>query len=120
MTFKSGHETSELVQEYLRFKWKRAGSSEMVHQLGQQLAPALRSRIDVLGSDGEKLLDVAPASVMHKLEELEQQAAVEDSGMLEQATRASDRAEAAGELGRQPYSQPGKRTSQRASRRPVR
>jgi DNA polymerase/3'-5' exonuclease PolX len=115
MTFKSGHETSELVQEYLRCKWKRAGSSGMVHQLGQQLGPALRSRIDVLGTDGEKLLDVAPALVMHKLEELEQQAAVEDSGMLERATRGSGRAEAAGELG-QPYSQPGKR----ASRRPVR
>ena len=120
MTFKSGRGTSELVQEYLRFKWKRAGSSGMVHQLGQQLAPALRSRIDVLGTDGEKLLDVAPASVMHKLEELEQQAALEDSGMVERATRKRDRAEAAGESGGQPYSRPGKRTSQRASRRLVR
>jgi hypothetical protein len=37
-----------------------------------------------------QLLSVAPASVMHKLEELEQQAAREDSGVLEKATRSTN------------------------------
>jgi hypothetical protein len=65
----------------------------MAKMIGQHLGLSLLSRIDVLGIDCAQLLKVAPASVMQKLEELEQQAALEDSGMLEQASprRGPDR-----------------------------
>jgi hypothetical protein len=65
----------------------------MAKMFGQHLGLSLLSRIDVLGIDCAKLLKVAPASVMQKLAELEQQAALEDSGMLEQASprRGPDR-----------------------------
>src|SRR4051812_29932009 len=88
MMDESGQAVGELVQEYVRLKWKRAGPPVRARTIGQHLGPALRSRIDVLGTDGEQLLEVRPSAVMQKIEELEQQAALEDRGVLEQASRA--------------------------------
>src|SRR5215208_3207053 len=88
MTDESGQAVGELVQEYVRLKWKRAGPPVRARTIGQHLGQALRSRIDVLGTDGEQLLEVRPSAVMQKIEELEQQAALEDRGVLEQASRA--------------------------------
>lgn len=88
MMDESGQAVGELVQEYVRLKWKRAGPPVRVRTIGQHLGPALRCRIDVLGTDGEQLLEVRPSAVMQKIEELEQQAALEDRGVLEQASRA--------------------------------
>src|SRR5829696_1078225 len=87
MTDESGQAVGELVQE-VRLKWKRAGPPVRARTIGQHLGPALRSRIDVLGTDGEQLLEVRPSAVMQRIEELEQQAALEDRGVLEQASRA--------------------------------
>src|SRR4051794_23582498 len=88
MMDESGQAVGELVQEYVRLKWKRAGPPVRASTIGQHLGPALRSRIDVLGTDGEQLLEVAPSAVMKKIEELEQQAVLDDRGVLEQASRA--------------------------------
>ena len=88
MADESRQAMGELVQEYIRVKWKRAGPPVRARTIGQHLGPALRSRIDVLGTDGEHLLEVRPSAVMQKIEELEQQAALEDRGVLERALRA--------------------------------
>jgi hypothetical protein len=90
MTDKILQPTGELIQEYVRSKWQRVGPLQTSHMREQELGPALRSRIDVLGTDSMQLLSVAPGAVMDKLDELEQQAALEDSGMLEKATRSAD------------------------------
>ena len=90
MADESGQAMGELVQEYVRLKWKRAGPPVRARTIGQHLGPALRSRIDVLGTDGEQLLEVAPALVMQELENLERKAALEDNGMLEHASRSLD------------------------------
>src|SRR5215207_7665447 len=58
MMDESGQAVGELVQEYVRLKWKRAGPPVRARTIGQHLGPALRSRIDVLGTDGEQLLEV--------------------------------------------------------------
>jgi hypothetical protein len=82
LTSERSEQKGELVQEYVRTKWSRAGSADRAEAIGQRLGSALRSRIDALGTDGEKLLEVVPASIIQKLEELERQAAIEDQGML--------------------------------------
>ena len=103
MTLESEGATGELVQKYIRLRWSRASSREMAQAVGQQLDPALRSRIDVLGTDAEELLNVAPDSVIQKLETLEDQAALEDGGMIEQAHRSFGGVKSQSKPGRHPY-----------------
>jgi hypothetical protein len=79
----------ELVQAYVRIKWRRGGSADGAEEIGQRLGLALRSRIDALGTDGDQLLEVLPTSIMQKLEELERQAALEDQGMSKLASERS-------------------------------
>ena len=102
MTDKSVQITGNVVQEYVRFKWERTASPKRVQEIAQELDPDLRSRIDVLGIDSMQLLNVEPDSVMHMLQELERQAALEDSGMLEKASRSADET-AVRKLGRHPW-----------------
>jgi hypothetical protein len=107
MTHKSVQTTGEFVQEYVRCKWERAVSPERVQETGNELDPALRSRIDVLGLDSMQLLNIAPALVMPKLEELEHHAALEDSGMF-QKIQSTD-ATALRKVGRQPLASKGRK-----------
>ena len=93
LTSERREQKGELIQEYVRTKWSRAGSADRAEALGQRLGSALRSRIDALGTDGEKLLEVVPASIIQKLEELERQAALEDQGMLKRASERYPSAE---------------------------
>ena len=114
MTHKSAQTTGELVQEYVRSKAERASSPERVQEVGQDLGRALRFRIDVLGVDSMQLLNIAPASVLHKLEELEEQADLEDRNMLARATRPADDT-AVTKLGEQSWApRPRKRALHRA------
>ena len=107
----------ELVQEYVRSKWERTGSPEKIEPVGQELGPALRSRIDVLGTDSLQLLTIAPDAVLQKLEDLEHSATLEDLGMIEKATRSADRT-VARSVGRSPLaSKKRKRTSHPDTRR---
>src|SRR5215203_4399707 len=101
MMDESGQAVGELVQEYVRLKWKRAGPPVRARTIGQHLGPALRSRIDVLGTDGEQLLEVRPSAVMQRIEGEIQQEDILYPGM-EQA-RAVPPAKRAGELGREAH-----------------
>jgi hypothetical protein len=103
MTLDSGEATGELVQKYIRLRWNRASSREVAQAVGQQLEPALRSRIDVLGTDAEELLNVAADSVIQKLQILEEQAALEDRGIIEQANRSSGGSKSQRKPVRHPY-----------------
>ena len=103
MTLEGGEATGELVQKYIRLRWGRASSREVAEAVGQQLDPALRSRIDVLGTDAEELLNVAANSVIQKLQRLEEQAALEDRGIIEQANRSSGGEKSKSKPVRHPY-----------------
>jgi hypothetical protein len=94
LTSERSEQKGELVQEYVRTKWSMAGSADKAEAIGHRLGSALRSRIDALGTDGEKLLQVVPASIIQKLEELERQAAIEDQGMLKRVCERYPGAEA--------------------------
>lgn len=98
----TGDKIHRVILEYVRSKWERTASPKRVQEIAQELGPDLRSRIDVLGIDSMQLLNVEFGSVMHKLHELEQQAATEDSGMLEKATRSADETEVR-RLGQRPW-----------------
>jgi len=118
MTDEEGQPLGELVQEYVRLKGTRGCPPERANSIGQDLGRALRSRIDVLGIDGERLLDVAQSEVLQNLEELEKQAALEDSGMLEQASRSRLNTETTWRSERKPAFASGPRNQ--ASRRRIR
>ncbi len=113
MTLESEGATGELVQKYIRLRWSRASSREMAQAAGQQLDPALRSRIDALGTDAEELLNVAPDSVIQKLQGLEEQAALEDRGVIEQANRSAGGRKSQSKPGMHPYARRRKQAFQR-------
>jgi hypothetical protein len=93
----SRNESGLMIQDYVRAKWGRAGITLSAEELGRQLDPALRKRIDLLGVDDEKLLAVKPEDVFRRMEELEHDALREDSGVSEHkkvfvtSTRPSNR-----------------------------
>src|SRR5215204_31636 len=91
MMDESGQAVGELVQEYVR---REQDPRVRARTIGQHLGLALRSRIDVLGTDGEQLLEVRPSAVMQRIEELEQQAALEDRGVRGRASGAGLSAQA--------------------------
>ena len=68
-----------LIQDYVRAKWGRGGSTLTADELGRKLDPTLRERIDLLGVDDEKLLAVPPQDVISRIEGLERDALREDS-----------------------------------------
>jgi hypothetical protein len=87
MTELGTRSVGEVVQTYVRAKWKRPGTQMSAQESARHLDPDLRARIDLLGTDDERLLEVPPESVVAKIEELEQEAALEDAGMMERASQ---------------------------------
>lgn len=81
------HEVGRLVQDYVRAKWRRPGTIGPADDVGQGLDPALRERIDLLGTDDERLLLVRPEEVIGCLTELEHEAWLEDVGAGESVKR---------------------------------
>lgn len=83
----SSAEMNELIDAYARAKWGAPPDSDAVARLGAQLEPALKQRLDVLGSDGERLLEAGPDGILDRLAELEEEAFLEDAA----ADPAADR-----------------------------
>jgi hypothetical protein len=118
-------EIGALMQDYLRARWGRTPDKEAAEELGGRLDRALRNRLDVLGADAERLLDIEPARMMTELEALEREAALEDADAESAARRTQ--AQETGKSRTKPQGrgqpapsrgqrQPGRRRSQRGQR----
>jgi len=79
--------TGRLVQKYVRAKSGRGDLKSAADEIGRSLDPVLRSRVDFLGVDDERLLEVEAEAVMATIEELERNALLEDAGVIERAVR---------------------------------
>jgi hypothetical protein len=75
----NGKDFGPIIQDYVRAKWGRGDKTLTAEELGRKLDPALRERIDLLGVDDEKLLNVKPEDVIGRIEALERDALREDS-----------------------------------------
>lgn len=113
-------EIGALMQDYLRARWGRTPDKEAAEELGARLERTLRNRLDMLGADAERLLDIEPARVMAELEALEREAALEDAG-AEPAARRTQGQEA-GKARTRPrgHGQPAAQGKQRQQSRNVR
>lgn len=67
-----------LVQDYVRAKWRDPREGFNPETIGRRLPAELKERIDELGLDDQLLLEVEPARVMERLEELETEILNED------------------------------------------
>lgn len=76
-----------MIQAYLRAHWSDDPDEAAMARSGEGLEPRLRDRIDILGLDGERLLDVGAEAVLVELEKLEQAAAREDALVAPAADR---------------------------------
>ncbi|MBN2702294.1 MAG: hypothetical protein ACPW60_14015 [Methylohalobius sp. ZOD2] len=112
MSKRKAERIGALIQSYVRAKWGCLPDDGAGTDLSLALGPELRDRIDILGLDGERLLDVAPAAVLAELELLEREAAREDA--LTAATVA--RAQQVGKHHK--LKNPGRRDSRLRSGRP--
>lgn len=83
----------ELIQTYARAKWGLRPDQAGAARAAALLQPQLRERIDVLGSDGVQLLDIAPARVLERLAALEREASLEDARAQAAAARHREREE---------------------------
>lgn len=81
------------IQEYARSKQGGGAGTEGAPFGGAGIDPALRDRVDMLGIDCERLLEVPPERALGQLEALEREAEREDA----QAKRLADRVRAAEE-----------------------
>jgi len=78
-----------LIQAYLRSRWGDEHEASEVGRMAAAIEPELKDRVDILGLDGEALLEVQAEAVLAKLEALERAAALEDgrvSGALQRHT----------------------------------
>ncbi|MEC5383810.1 hypothetical protein VSX64_24075 [Aurantimonas sp. C2-6-R+9] len=75
----------EAIQNHIRKRWQLP--TQWPDTPDTLLAPDLRERIALLGIDDRQLIDVSPNDVVHKLEELERAAALEDAGDPETLAR---------------------------------
>jgi hypothetical protein len=82
-----------LVQAYAyaRFYGPRGEGGAEAH--GESLDPILKERVDALGFDLKRLLDVPPEKVLARLVALEREAQLEDAGVRPQAAAARGREE---------------------------
>jgi len=71
-------EIGAIVQAYARAKWRGEHDPTKSAAIGAQLDPELRNRVDMLGFDAEKLLDLDPGEVLARIEALEREALLED------------------------------------------
>lgn len=77
----------ELIHAYARARWSGEPHKDAADALGARLGRDLRNRIDVLGLDAERLLTATPAEALSRLEALEREAMLEDSGANARAAK---------------------------------
>jgi hypothetical protein len=75
----SQHHIGQLVHAYAQAKWGKNPDKDEAVRIGAQLGREIKDRLDVLGADGECLLNAGPEGVMAKLRALESEALREDS-----------------------------------------
>lgn len=101
-----------MIQAYVRTRWGDATDVALVARSEAGLEPELRNRIDILGFDAERLLNVDAAAVLIELEKLEQAAAREDARVAAAANRIRAREvndqDAASPARRDPGMHPGR------------
>lgn len=88
MSLMEDHALGDLIHAYTRARWRGDGQKQDADDLGARLGRSLRDRIDVLGLDAERLLTAAPAEALSRLEALEQEAMLEDSGANARAAKS--------------------------------
>jgi hypothetical protein len=101
MPLLDGNTLGDLIHAYARARW--GGGGESADDIGVRLGRDLRHRIDVLGSDAERLLTADPADVLTRLEALEKEAMLEDASASSRAVKVHARGEvSAGDPGKAP------------------
>lgn len=68
------------IQAYVRARWDKSASRADAQAPVCQIDRKLQARIDALGFDAERLLDVPTEDTMSALETLEHEALMEDAG----------------------------------------
>ena len=91
MTTPDEQKTGALVQAYVKAKLGNAPNETEADNLAVSLDPQLKERVDILGFEGETLLNVAADEVLSMLARLENQAAREDARVHKTATRVQAR-----------------------------
>jgi hypothetical protein len=87
MPLLDGNTIGDLIHAYARARWGGGVNGESADDLGSRLGRDLRYRIDVLGSDAERLLNSNPADALARLEALEKEAMLEDAGVTSRAVK---------------------------------
>jgi hypothetical protein len=93
MPLPDGNTIGDLIHAYARARWGGNVNGESADDLGSRLGRDLRHRIDVLGSDAERLLNSNPADALARLEALEKEAMLEDAGVTSRAVKVHARGE---------------------------
>jgi hypothetical protein len=83
----------DLIHAYARARWGSDAGEDSADDLGVRLGRDLRHRIDVLGSDAERLLTADPADALTRLEALEKEAMLEDASASSRAANVHARGE---------------------------
>ena len=84
----------DLIHAYARARWGGDAGKESADDIGVRLGRDLRRRIDMLGSDAERLLTADPADALTRLEALEREAMLEDANATSRAAKVHARGEA--------------------------
>lgn len=74
-------ETGAVIQAYIRARMEGLATDTVRDEAAETLPGSLLERIDALGVDQERLLDVPPGNVTAMLEALEREAELEDAGI---------------------------------------
>jgi hypothetical protein len=93
MPLLDGNTLGDLIHAYARARWGGNADRESADDLGARLGRDLRHRIDVLGSDAERLLTADPADALTRLEALEREAMLEDASATSRAAKVHARGE---------------------------
>jgi hypothetical protein len=93
MPLLDGNTIGDLIHAYARARWGGDANAESADDLGLRLGRDLRHRIDVLGSDAERLLNADPADALTRLEALEKEAMLEDASATSRAVKVHARGE---------------------------
>jgi len=97
------------IQAYVRSKRRRAAPAGQAPDPGDGLDRETRQRIDALGLDDERLLEVAASEVMHRLAAIEAAAVSEDIRAARIAARMSPDDDLAGGAGQAARERTGRR-----------
>jgi hypothetical protein len=99
-------DTGALIHAYVRAKWLDKGNESQILQLSRQLGREVLQRINALGFDAEKLLEVPADEALSRLQTLENEALHEDAG-VGNANRAGQWKDRRWPQGNAPRSAPG-------------